>query len=134
MVRITFNHLRFLIVDDNAHMRRILRMLLHGFGAREAYEAEDGPAGLDAFNNHQPDIIIADWEMPILNGIELVRMIRQPGGNANPYVPVVMLTGHLERDCVIAARDAGVTEFLAKPISAKALYDRILSIVTHPRP
>ena len=49
MVRIDFNRLRFLVIDDNAHMRRILRTLLHGFGAREVYEAEDGAAGLEAF-------------------------------------------------------------------------------------
>jgi DNA-binding response OmpR family regulator len=61
-------------------------------------------------------------------------MIRQPGANANPYVPIIMLTGHSEKKRVIAARDAGVTEFLAKPISAKALYQRILNIVVNPRP
>jgi DNA-binding response OmpR family regulator len=61
-------------------------------------------------------------------------MIRQPGANANPYVPIIMLTGHSEKKRVIAARDAGITEFLAKPISAKALYQRILNIVVNPRP
>ena len=63
--------------------------------------------------------------MPIFDGLELTQMIRQPGANANPYVPIIMLTGHSEKKRVIAARDAGVTEFLAKPISAKALYQRI---------
>ena len=61
-------------------------------------------------------------------------MIRQPGANGNPYVPIIMLTGHSEKKRVIAARDAGVTEFLAKPISAKALYQRILNVVANPRP
>ena len=56
MVRIDFNRLRFLVIDDNAHMRRIVRTLLHGFGAREVYEAEDGAAGLDAFTHYLPDI------------------------------------------------------------------------------
>jgi DNA-binding NtrC family response regulator len=56
------------------------------------------------------------------------------GANANPYVPIIMLTGHSEKKRVIPARDAGVTEFLAKPISAKALYQRILNIVANPRP
>ena len=61
-------------------------------------------------------------------------MIRQPGANANPYVPIIMLTGHSEKKRVIAARDAGITEFMAKPISAKALYQRILNVVANPRP
>jgi CheY-like chemotaxis protein len=134
MVRIDFKRLRFLVIDDNAHMRRIMRTLLHGFGAREVYEAEDGAAGLEAFTHYIPDIIITDWAMPIFDGLELTQMIRQPGANSNPYVPIIMMTGHSEKKRVTLARDAGVTEFLAKPISAKALYQRILNIVANPRP
>ncbi len=134
MIRIDFNRLRFLVVDDNAHMRRIVRTLLHSFGAREVHEAEDGAAGLEAFSHFMPDIVITDWAMPIFDGMELTGMIRQPGANANPYVPIIMLTGHSEKKRVLQARDAGVTEFLAKPISAKALYQRILNVVINPRP
>jgi two-component system, chemotaxis family, chemotaxis protein CheY len=134
MVRIDFNKLRFLVIDDNAHMRRILRTLLHGFGARDVYEAEDGAAGLEAFTHYMPDIVLTDWEMPIFNGLELAQMIRQAGTNTNPYAPIIMLTAHSEKKRVIDARDAGITEFMAKPISAKALYQRILNIVARPRP
>ena len=134
MIRIDFNRLRVLLIDDNAHMRRILRTLLHSFGTREVYEAEDGASGLEACMHVVPDIVITDWAMPIWDGLELTQMIRQPGANANPYVPVIMLTGHSEKKRVVAARDAGVTEFLAKPISAKALYQRIMNIVVNPRP
>ena len=134
MIRIDFNRLRFLVIDDNAHMRRIVRTLLHGYGTREVYEAEDGAAGLEAFTHYIPDIVITDWAMPIFDGLELTQMIRQPGANANPYVPIIMLTGHSEKKRVISARDAGVTEFLAKPISAKSLYQRILNVVVNPRP
>src|SRR4029453_7125626 len=134
MVRIDFNKLRFLVIDDNAHMRRILRTLLHGFGAREVYEAEDGASGLVAFTHYMPDIILSDWAMPIFDGLELAQMVRQPGANSNPYVPIIMLTGHSEKKRVTAARDAGVTEFMAKPISAKSLYQRILNVFFTPRP
>jgi two-component system, chemotaxis family, chemotaxis protein CheY len=134
MVRIDFNRLRFLVIDDNAHMRRILRTLLHGFGAREVYEAEDGATGLEAFTHYMPDIVLADWVMPIFDGLELTQMIRQPGANANPYVPIIMVSGHSEKKRIVSARDAGVTEFLAKPISAKALYERILNVAANPRP
>jgi DNA-binding response OmpR family regulator len=61
-------------------------------------------------------------------------MIRQPGANSNPYVAIIMLTGHSEKKRVVSARDAGVTEFLAKPISAKGLYQRIVNVVANPRP
>jgi len=134
MIRIDFNRLRFLVIDDNVHMRRIVRTLLHSFGARDVHEAEDGAAGLEAFTQYSPDIILADWAMPIFDGVELTQMIRQPGANANPYVPIIMLTGHSERTRVMSARDAGVTEFMVKPISAKALYQRILNVIANPRP
>ena len=134
MARINFNGLRFLVIDDNAHMRRILRALLRGFGARDVYEAEDGAVGLEAFTHYMPDIVLTDWTMPIIDGLELAQMIRQPGANANPYVPIIMLTGHSGKKRVISARDAGITEFLAKPISAKALYQRIFNVVANPRP
>ncbi len=78
--------------------------------------------------------MITDWAMPIFDGIELTRMIRQPETSTNPYVPIIMVTGHAERRRVTEARDAGVTEFLVKPISAKALYQRIVSVVMLPRP
>jgi two-component system, chemotaxis family, chemotaxis protein CheY len=134
MYSVECSRLRFLIVDDNNHMRRIIRALLHGFGVREAYEAEDGAAGLEAFSSFSPDIVITDWMMPIFDGIELTRMIRQPETSTNPYVPIIMVTGHAEKRRVTEARDAGVTEFLVKPISAKALYQRIVSVVMMPRP
>ena len=134
MVRIEFSRLRFLVIDDSAHMRRMLRTLLYGFGVREVQEAEDGAAGLEAFNQHSPDVIITDWSMPIFDGIELTQMIRQPGANPNPYVPIIMVTGHSDKQRVVSARDAGVTEFLAKPISAKSLYERLVNVVANPRP
>jgi CheY-like chemotaxis protein len=134
MVRIDFNRLRFLVIDDNAHMRRILRTLLHGFGTREVYEAEDGAGALEAFTHYMPDIVLVDWVMPIFDGLELTQMIRQPGANANPYVPIIMLSAHSEKKRIVTARDAGVTEFLVKPISAKVLYERILNVVANPRP
>src|SRR6266851_5300226 len=116
MFRIDFNKLRFLVCDDNPHMRRILRTLLHSFGA---------PA-LEMYTHFVPDIVVTDWAMPIFDGLELAQMIRQPESKGNPYAPIIMLTGHSEKRRVTVARDAGVTEFLAKPISAKGLYQRIL--------
>ena len=134
MVRIDFNRLRFLVIDDNPHMRRIVRTLLHGLGTRDVFEAEDGATGLDAFTHNMPDIVLIDWALPVFDGLELTKMIRQTEANGNPLVPIIMITGHTEMDRVTAARDAGVTEFLAKPISAKALYQRIVSVVASPRP
>jgi CheY-like chemotaxis protein len=113
MFRIDFNKLRFLVCDDNPHMRRILRTLLHSFGAREVYESEDGATALEMYTHYVPDIVITDWSMPIFDGLELAQMIRQPESKGNPYAPIIMLTGHSEKRRVTVARDAGVTEFLA---------------------
>ena len=73
----------------------------------------------------------ADWGF---DGLELAQMIRQPNSHANPFTAIIMLTGHSEKARVMAARDAGITEFMAKPISAKALYHRIISVIANPRP
>jgi two-component system chemotaxis response regulator CheY len=134
MIHIEFNRLRLLVIDDNPHMRRIIRTLLHGFGARDVFEAEDGATGLDAFTHNIPDIVLIDWAMPVFDGLELTKMIRQADSNVNPFVPIIMITGHTEKNRVTAARDSGITEFLAKPISAKALYQRIVNVIAHPRP
>ena len=134
MIHIEFNRLRLLVIDDNPHMRRIIRTLLHGFGARDVFEAEDGATGLDAFTHNIPDIVLIDWAMPVFDGLELTKMIRQADSNANPFVPIIMITGHTEKNRVTAARNSGITEFLAKPISAKALYQRIVNVIAHPRP
>lgn len=132
-MRVDISRLRFLIIDDNAYIRRIIRMLLYGFGAREVLEAEDGASGLEAFSKFAPDIVFVDWEMPILDGIEVVRLIRQPNSSRNAFVPIIMCTAHSEMHRVTQARDAGVTEFLAKPISAKSLYQRVVNAIVNPR-
>ena len=134
MIRIDFHRLKFLVIDDNAHMRRIVRQLLHGFGSREIIEAEDGANGLEMFSAHKPDIVITDWAMPVYDGIEFTKTVRSSDSPVTRFVPIIMLSGHSEKRCVIEARDAGVTEFLAKPVAAKSLYERILSVVLAPRP
>jgi CheY-like chemotaxis protein len=133
MIRIEFSKLRFLVVDDSQHMRRIVRALLHGFGSREVYEAEDGVAALEAFAQYTPDIVIIDWAMPIFDGLEFARAIRQPDTNASPFTPIIMLTAHSERTRVTAARDAGITEFMVKPISPIGLHQRIVNVIANPR-
>ncbi len=134
MIRIDFNRLKFLIIDDNAHMRRIVRQLVHGFGSREIFEAEDGAAGLEVFLAQKPDIVITDWAMPLYDGIEFTKTVRSSDSPVTRFVPIIMLSGHSEKRNVIEARDAGVTEFLTKPVAAKSLYERILSVVLAPRP
>jgi two-component system, chemotaxis family, chemotaxis protein CheY len=129
---IDFDSLRSLVVDDSPHMRAVVRALLQGFGASEIYEADDGAAGLEASVHFMPDIVITDWVMPNLDGLEFTRVIRQPGINPDPYVPIIMLSSHTEQTRVDKAYEAGVTQFLAKPITARGLYEAILTVVADP--
>jgi two-component system, chemotaxis family, chemotaxis protein CheY len=123
-----------LVVDDNLYMRKMIRNLLVNCGIKDIYEATDGIAALDSIRTVAPDVVILDWEMPLLSGPELVRIVRSPGVFPMPDVPIIMLTGHCERWRVVEAVRLGVNEYLTKPVSAKSLYDRMVSITTQPRP
>jgi len=123
-----------LVVDDNQYMRKMIRNLLVNCGIKDIYEAADGIAALDSIRTMAPDVVILDWEMPLLSGPELVRIVRSPGVFPMPDIPIIMLTGHCERWRVVEAVRLGVNEYLTKPVSAKALYDRLVSITMQPRP
>jgi len=123
-----------LVVDDNQYMRKMVRNLLVNCGVKEIYEAADGIAALDTIRTVGPQVVILDWEMPLLSGAELVRIVRSPGVFPVPDVPIIMLSGYGERWRVVEAMRLGVNEYLVKPVSAKALYDRLVSIFAQPRP
>ena len=122
-----------LVVDDNQYMRKIVRNLLMNIGVREVYEASDGIAGLDAIRTFGPDVVILDWELPLLNGAEFVRIVRSPGVFPVPDIPIIMLSSHAERWRVVEAVRLGVNEYLCKPVSAQHLLDRFISILAKPR-
>jgi two-component system chemotaxis response regulator CheY len=126
--------LNILIVDDNAYMRRLTRMMLTNLGAKAVLEANDGLAALEAIRNSDPDVMLLDWDMPVLNGIEVLRIVRSPGVFPRPNLPVIMFTTRAQRLYVHEALRAGANEFLLKPTSPKALCDRLTSIVFKPRP
>ena len=123
-----------LVVDDNQYMRKMIRNLLVNCGVKDIYEAGDGITALDTIRTVGPDVVILDWEMPLLSGAELVRIVRSPGVFPMPDVPIIMLSGFGERWRVVEAVRLGVHEYLVKPVSAKAIYDRLISIVMQPRP
>jgi CheY-like chemotaxis protein len=131
----SFNFATFsvLVVDDDAFLRGVVAQMCRRFDFQTVIEAADGPAGLAVLAERDLDFVICDWEMKPLDGVALTRQIRNPDAR-NGYVPIVMLTGHSEVGNVTAGRDAGVTEFLAKPISARMLLQRLVHIVEHPRP
>jgi len=123
----------FLVVDDNKFMRNILKGLLHSFGARQVLEADDGASALKELQASAVDIVITDLMMDPLDGFDLTRLIRTSEDSRNPYVPIITISGHTETHRVQEARDAGVNEFLAKPISATALFSRIYAVINQNR-
>ena len=123
-----------LVVDDNLYTRKMVRTLLISCGLKEIYEASDGIAALDIIRTLGPDVVVLDWEMPLLSGPELVRIVRSPGTFPVPDIPIIMLTGHCERWRVVEAARLGINEYLTKPVSTKALYDRLVSVALRPRP
>ncbi len=125
--------LKVLVVDDEPAMRKVTRSLLQLIGVKTIYEARDGRSGLDTICRLAPDIVILDWQMPIMNGLEFMRAVRAPGKFPLPDVPIIMLTGHGERARITEAVAHGVHEFLLKPVSSKALLARLVSIIAHPR-
>lgn len=126
--------LSVLLVDDNQHMRVITSAILQSAGMRNIREVSDGAAALQALREAPVDIAIVDFNMFPMDGVEFTRLVRNSSDSADPYLPIIMMTGHSERSRVTEARDAGVTEFVAKPITAKAIFDRIKAVIVNPRP
>ena len=128
-----FENLKALIVEDNAHMRSLLRALLNSIGIKDISEAAHGGTAVEILRERKCDLVLTDLAMKPMDGLEFTRHVRGSEQSPNPFVPIIMITGHTERHRVEAARDAGVTEFLAKPITAANLFARIAEIVERPR-
>jgi DNA-binding response OmpR family regulator len=107
--------------------------MLTALGVKHFHEANNGAAGLQAIKDISPDIVFVDWEMPQIDGLEFIRMVRQPDTFPIPDVPIILLTGHGDRWRVIEAARLGVHEYLLKPVSTKALLERIAAVLVKPR-
>jgi two-component system chemotaxis response regulator CheY len=129
-----FERLKIMVVDDNVHMRKLVTTILQAFGVLQIYEAESGERAWTILRESNPDICVVDWMMDGMSGLEFTSMIRSHAQSPNPFVPVIMLTGHTHIDQVRKARDAGVNEFIAKPVSVKTMMQRLVSVIESPRP
>jgi CheY-like chemotaxis protein len=125
---------KILIVDDEFTMRKVVRTLLLAMGVTDVHDAPDGLSGLAAIAALDPDVVLLDWQMAGMNGPDFVRRVRSPGMFPYPNVPIVMLTGHGEHSGAVEAMRLGVREFLVKPVSGKALHERLLSVLASPHP
>ena len=122
-----------LIADRSQFGRRLTRNMLVSLGVRSVIEVADGPAALEAVSANKPDVLIVDWDLPVLSGIDVIKRIRSPDAFPHPDLPILMLTMHTERRYVVQALGHGANEFLAKPTSTIALKDRLISVLCRRR-
>ena len=127
------DRLKVLVVDDNLHMINVIKTIMRGFEVKDFFDASNA---MDAFNiirTSPVDLIITDFAMEPVNGCDLTRLIRTAEDSPNHFVPIIMLTAYAEKSKVEQARDAGVTEFCAKPVTATELYRKVCSVINTPR-
>lgn len=124
--------LQILVVDDNEQMRIIIGTVLSALGVGRLFYAKDGRDGLDVLSREQIDVAFVDYEMPVMNGLDFISQVRARPGDVR-FLPIIMLTGHSDLVRLNAARDRGVNEFLAKPVTARNIVLRLSSVIFKPR-
>jgi len=115
--------MKILIVDDFSTMRRIIKNLLHDLGYDNSHEADDGTSALPLLKGGSFDFLITDWNMPGMQGIDLLRAVR-----ADPKLktlPVLLVTAEARRDQIVMAAEAGVNGYIVKPFTAQTLREKI---------
>ncbi len=118
--------IKVLVVDDMATMRRIIKTLLDQLGFKNVDEAEDGAAALQKLKSGKYDLVITDWNMPNMTGLELVQEIRKDPELKD--IPVLMVTAEAKKENVIAAIKAGVNNYIVKPFTAETLKEKLEKI------
>ena len=125
---------RFLVVDDHQPMREILKSLLFGLGARQVQEARDAAQAFEMMRFASFDILLTDYDMEGETGVQLARRLRRADGNANRRIAIIMVTGRAEGPVILSARDAGVDEYLIKPLTTVSLCQKIEAVLAKRRP
>ncbi|MDN6681724.1 MAG: chemotaxis response regulator CheY, partial [Enterobacterales bacterium] len=119
-------NLRFLVVDDFATMRRIVRNLLKELGFNNVEEAEDGADALTKLRTGAFDFVVSDWNMPNMDGLQLLQAIRADGSLGT--LPVLMVTAEAKKENIIAAAQAGASGYVVKPFTAATLEEKLNKI------
>lgn len=120
-----YENLRVLVLEDETHIRQIICRLLRQIGFRLIDQAENGVDGLRELLRVRPHVILCDIHMEPMDGLAFLRKLRGLGHEQLSNIPVIFLTADTTRDTVLAAKDLRVDGYLAKPVSPKALRERI---------
>jgi two-component system chemotaxis response regulator CheY len=113
--------MKVLLVDDSGTMRTIQKRCLNKLGIEDIVEAEDGRAALKLYGKHRFDVVLSDWNMPVMDGLTLLKEIRK----LNSEIPFIMITTEAERARVVAAIQAGCSDYLVKPFTPDGLKEKL---------
>ncbi len=119
---------QILVVDDFPTMRKIIINLLRQLGFSNMDEAGDGTAALDLCGKKKYNLVISDWNMEPMTGLDLLKKVRA-GANDNTQVPFIMVTAESKTENVIAAKQAGVSNYIVKPFNAETLKQKLVSVI-----
>ena len=131
--KIDFSKISFLVVDGDKISAQVVFDTLSYLGATAVQRVRSPNDAFAVLRPQQLDIIVTEWRLRGMDGLEFLDVLRNSVNSPNRFIPVIMLTAHSEQRYVTTARDLGITEFLAKPFNAKALYSRLVSVITRPR-
>ncbi len=120
-------NLHVLIIDDFATMRKIERNILSQLGIKNVDEADDGTTALPKIQQTNYDVILLDWNMPQMSGLELLKAVRSNPNTKN--VPIIMVTAEALKDNIVAAAQAGVNDYVVKPFTAAVLEDKLAKVL-----
>ena len=125
--------LNILLADASPHVRHLLKAILASLGAQKIVEVADGAEAFKEMRHFRPDLVFCDMVMSPLDGIDFTHLVRNGTDSPAPFVPIIMVSAYTERNKVFAARDAGVNEFVAKPVSATIISRHLHATLTAPR-
>ncbi len=119
-------NMKIMVVDDMSTMRRIVRNVLKQLGFTNVEEAENGKEALEKLKGDAFGFVVSDWNMPVMTGIDMLRAIRADEGLKQ--IPVLMVTAEAQKENIIEAVQAGVSNYIVKPFTAEALQDKMAKI------
>lgn len=134
IVDIDLSAVNMLIIDDSRYARSFIKSALFSFGVRNVIEAGDGASGVITLRDQKVDLVLVDHDMEPMDGVDFTRIVRGGDEVACVDIPIIMISGMAEMEKVIEARNAGVNEFLVKPVSADSLFRRVRNALVNPRP
>ncbi len=134
MAGLDLSALRVLAIDDNGFSRRLVTAALRSLNIHQVAEAENAMDGISILRAFAPDMIVVDWVMPEIDGLQFAKQVRTDKSGNFRFLPIIMTTSYSEIWRVQQARDVGINEFVVKPFSARTLYTKIKTIIDNPRP